>query len=101
MSTFPHKTSSSSDRSDLSSSAASESTAARSQAEEGVTSSSEIKQEDRSSGLLPTRYRRQTRSYTKKRKATEAEDGVAETNASLWDGGVITYGGGERHLKFR
>jgi hypothetical protein len=59
----------------------------------------EIKQEDES---LPTRYRRQTRSYTaKKRKVTEMEIGVEDTNASLWDGGVIAWGGGERHLKFR
>ena len=59
----------------------------------------EVKQEN---DLLPTRYRRQTRSYTaKKRKAAEAEIGVEDTNASLWDGGVIAWGGGERHLKFR
>jgi hypothetical protein len=59
----------------------------------------EIKHEDES---LPTRYRRQTRSYTaKKRKVTEMEIGVEDTNASLWDGGVIAWGGGERHLKFR
>jgi hypothetical protein len=56
----------------------------------------EIKQEDER-----TRYRRQTRSYTaKKRKVSEIEVGVEDTSASLWDGGVIAWGGGERHLKF-
>ena len=94
------KTSSSSDHYNSGSSGASKSAAARLPPNEGTTSSSEIKQEDRTNGL-PTKYRRQTRSYTKMRKMTETEDGVAETNASLWDGGVITYGGGERHLKFR